>query len=142
MSTTTPLPAFGAGLWHFASYVDRYATEVCLAVVAGRDVPDWVREALPGLPATMSSTSRTVAAFDRGVVDLVEAVVLAPSVGDTFRGVVVDLDRDTRGSLQVREPAVVARVTSPERPLPLGETVDARLAEASVADRKVAFVVE
>ncbi len=27
MSSTTPLPAFGAGLWHFASYVDRYATD-------------------------------------------------------------------------------------------------------------------
>jgi xylose isomerase len=27
MSTTSPLPEFGAGLWHFASYVDRYATD-------------------------------------------------------------------------------------------------------------------
>lgn len=122
--------------------VDRYATEVCLAVVAGREVPAWVRDGLPGLPATMASTSRTVAAFDRGVVDLVEAVVLAPSVGRTFRGVVVDLDRETRGSLQVRDPAVVARVTSAEEPLPLGGTVEARLTQASVAERRVTFAVE
>jgi xylose isomerase len=27
MSTTSQLPEFGAGLWHFASYVDRYATD-------------------------------------------------------------------------------------------------------------------
>ncbi|WP_309134094.1 RNB domain-containing ribonuclease [Cellulomonas sp.] len=125
--------------------VDRYGTEVCLAVVAGRDVPPWVRDALPALPAVMAETGRRAGAFDRGALDLVEAVVLAPALGRTFRGAVVDVDErgdgSTRGQLQVREPAVRARVTA-DGPLPLGRLVDARLVEASVPHRRVAFSVE
>jgi exoribonuclease R len=124
--------------------VDRYGTETCLAAVAGRGVPDWVDAALPELPATMSTTGRRVSAFDRGVLDLVEAVVLAPHVGATFSGVVVDADEPredgARGSLQLRQPAVVARVTSRDGPLPLGGALDARLDEVSVPDRRVRFV--
>jgi hypothetical protein len=90
------------------------------------------------------STGRRVSAFDRGVLDLVEAVVLAPHVGATFSGVVVDADEPredgARGSLQLREPAVVARVTSHDGPLPLGGALDARLDEVSVPDRRVRFV--
>ncbi len=125
--------------------VDRYGTEVCLATVAGRPVPDWVHEALPGLPATMARTGRRVSAFDRGVLDLVEAAVLAPHVGATFTGVVVDADepRDgrARGALQLRDPAVVAPVVTASGALPLGGTIDARLDEASVLHRRVTFVV-
>lgn len=125
--------------------VDRYGTEVCLAAVGGHDVPAWVHDALPGLPATMARTGRRVAAFDRGALDLVEAVVLAPRVGETFTGVVVDVDepRDgrVRGALQLRDPAVVAPVlgAGPEA-LPLGEALDARLDEVSVVHRRVTFV--
>ncbi|GIG40304.1 RNB domain-containing ribonuclease [Cellulomonas phragmiteti] len=124
--------------------VDRYGTEVCLAAVAGRAVPGWVHDALPDLPATMTRTGRRVAAFDRGALDLVEAVVLAPRVGERFTGVVVDADepRDgrVRGALQLRDPAVVAPVTSAAGGLPLGGTVDVRLDEVSVAHRRVTFV--
>ena len=34
---------------------DRYATEVCLALHAGRPVPDWARAALPRLPEVMAA---------------------------------------------------------------------------------------
>ena len=124
--------------------VDRYGTEVCLAAVAGRDVPDWVHDALPGLPATMARTGRRVSAFDRGALDLVEAVVLAPHVGGAFTGVVVDVgeprDGRARGALQLRDPAVVAPVTSASGVLPLGGTLDVRLDEVSVLHRRVTFV--
>ncbi|MBF0687703.1 MAG: RNB domain-containing ribonuclease [Cellulomonas sp.] len=124
--------------------VDRYGTEVCLAAVAGCEVPAWVHDALPGLPGTMTSTGRRVAAFDRGAVDLVEAVVLEPHVGETFTGVVVDADepRDgrTRGALLLRDPAVVAPVTSGGA-LPLGKSLTVRLDEVSVPHRRVTFVV-
>ncbi|MCC2316186.1 RNB domain-containing ribonuclease [Cellulomonas xiejunii] len=124
--------------------VDRYGTEVCLAAVAGRDVPAWVHDALPALPGTMTSTGRRVSAFDRGAVDLVEAVVLEPRVGETFTGVVVDADepRDgrTRGALLLRDPAVVAPVTSGGA-LPLGGSLTVRLDEVSVPHRRVTFVV-
>lgn len=123
--------------------VDRYGTEVCLAVVAGREVPAWVHDALPELPATMARTGRRVSAFDRGALDLVEAVVLAPRVGERFTGVVVDADEPkagrTRGALQLREPAVVAPVTA-AGDLPLGQPLDARLDEVSVPHRRVTFV--
>lgn len=124
--------------------VDRYGTEVCLAAVAGRDVPAWVTQALPGTPATMARTGRRLAAFDRGVLDLVEAVLLEPCVGRTFTGVVVDAearDSGARGSVQLREPAVVAPVSGPTGELPLGATVDVRLDEVSVHHRRVTFVV-
>ncbi|MBD7918529.1 RNB domain-containing ribonuclease [Cellulomonas sp. Sa3CUA2] len=123
--------------------VDRYGTEVCLAAVAGREVPAWVLAALPELPGTMARTGRRVSAFDRGALDLVEAVVLAPRVGETFTGVVVDADepRDgrVRGALQLRDPAVVAPVTS-DGALALGGSLDVRLDEVSVAHRRVTFV--
>jgi len=124
--------------------VDRYGTEVCLATVAGREVPDWVHDALPGLPDTMARTGRRVSAFDRGVLDLVEAAVLAPHVGETFTGVVVDADEPregrARGALQLRDPAVVAPVVSTSGALPLGDTLDARLDEVSVVHRRVTFL--
>lgn len=125
--------------------VDRYGSEVCLAVAAGRAVPAWVTAALPGLPATMAGTGRRASAFDRGALDLVEAAVLARAVGRTFRGVVVDADEPedgrARGQLQLREPAVRARVTT-DAPLPLGDEVEARLTEVSVPHRRVVFAVE
>ena len=37
---------------------DRFTTEVCLAVGAGREVPGWVREALPLLPDLLADSGR------------------------------------------------------------------------------------
>lgn len=39
--------------------VDRYGTKVCLAVCSGRDIPEWVHEALPQLPSAMGVSDRT-----------------------------------------------------------------------------------
>ena len=90
--------------------VDRYVGEVCLAVSAGTDVPDWVRAALPDLPETMEDSNRRQQGFESGIVSLVEAAVLAGSVGEVFEAVVVDADKDGEGgSVQLREPAVTAR---------------------------------
>ena len=90
--------------------VDRYVGEVCLAVSAGTDVPDWVRAALPDLPETMEDSNRRQQGFESGIVSLVEAAVLAGSVGQVFEAVVVDADKDGEGgSVQLRKPAVTAR---------------------------------
>lgn len=84
-----------------------------------------------------------MAAFDRGALDLVEAVVLAPHAGEHFTGVVVDADAPkdgrVRGALQLREPAVVAPVTA-SGDLPLGQRLEVRLDEVSVPHRRVTFV--
>ena len=52
---------------------DRYAGEVCLALCAGKPVPDWVRAALPDLPKTLEESARRAGAYERAVLDLVEA---------------------------------------------------------------------
>jgi exoribonuclease R len=122
--------------------VDRYGLEVCLALSAGRDVPEWVLEALPGLPATMRSAAGRASAFERACVDIVEAALLAHRVGRAFDAVVVEAgeprdDGLRRGEVLLREPAVRARVEGAE--LPLGERVRVTLAEASVPERRVRF---
>lgn len=118
--------------------VDRYVGEVCLAVSAGTDVPDWVRATLPDLPETMEDSNRRQQGFESGIVSLVEAAVLAGSVGEVFEAVVVDADKDGEGgSVQLREPAVTARCSG--RDLPLGHRLDVRLIEANVEQRVVRF---
>ena len=119
---------------------DRYAGEVCLALCAGEEVPDWVRAALPGLPETMQRSGRLASAYERGVLDLVEAGVLRDLVGQEVDAVVVDVDerRPTRGQVVVAELAVEAPVES-DAELPLGQDLRVRLVEASVPDRRVLF---
>ena len=71
---------------------DRYATEVCLALHGGADVPDWVREALPKLPDVMAATDRVAGAAEHGAIDLTEAVLLSGRVGERFDAAVLDVD--------------------------------------------------
>ncbi|MFT4286153.1 RNB domain-containing ribonuclease [Nocardioides sp.] len=122
--------------------VDRYAGEICVAVCAGEPVPSWVTERMPEVPDTMRRTASLAGSYERAILDLVEAGVLAPHVGERFDGVVIDLDdRDQgRGTVTVPEPAVEAPVSGPA-PLPLGTDVSVRLTEADVAKRKVAFTL-
>jgi exoribonuclease R len=118
--------------------VDRYVGEICLAVSAGTDVPDWVRSALPDLPETMEDSNRRNQGFESGIVSLVEAAVLAGSVGQVFQAVVIDADKDGEGgSVQLAEPAVTARCSG--RNLPLGHRLQVRLVTADVEQRLVRF---
>ncbi len=131
--------------------VDRFGTEVCLAACADADVPDWVLAALPAVPEAMAQAGRRASAYTRGGIDLVEAAVLQPRVGDTFPGVVVEGSRsrrrnlppeDRRGEVVVRDPAVRAKVKpGPDGALHLGKPMLARLVEASVDSRSVLFEV-
>ena len=121
---------------------DRYASEIAVAACAGAPVPDWVRVALPALPSVMGRTAQRAATYDREGTEVVEAAVLAPRVGSTFDGVVVDRrdDEPARGELVVRHPAVRARIEAAAGgELPLGVPVRARLAQASVTGRRVLF---
>lgn len=123
--------------------VDRYATEVCLAISAGTAVPAWVLQAMPALPAVMAETGRRASSFERECVDIVEASLLAGRLGEEFDGVVVDVDDPAeemqRGLVVLREPAVRARVVGPR--LPLGDEVRVQLAEADVSARRVTFTL-
>jgi exoribonuclease R len=118
---------------------DRHTGEICLALAAGREPPDWARQALPVLPATMAGATRRAQELERAVVDLAEAVVLAPRVHETFDAVVVESGA-TRGVVQLRDPAVRARCQGDD--LPLGEELRVRLVEVDLAARRVVFVPE
>ena len=78
----------------------------------------------PSCPATLRSSASRARAYERAILDLVEAGVLADRVGETFAGVVVDVDdKDPhRGVVVVHDPDVEARVVS-SAPLPLGTDV-------------------
>src|SRR5204862_477957 len=77
--------------------VDRFATEICLAASAGRDVPDWVREALADVPERMAASDVLAAKVERACIDQVEAWVLAEQVGGEFSAVVLRADETKAG---------------------------------------------
>jgi exoribonuclease R len=111
---------------------DRFVSECCLAACAGAAVPDWVRAALPGLPAAMAAADHRAHAVERGVVDLVEAVLLQGHEGERFDAVVID-----DGLVQLRDPAVRARIDA-GHPEP-GTEISVRLDRADPASRTVEF---
>ncbi|TYL45875.1 RNB domain-containing ribonuclease [Nocardioides sp. BGMRC 2183] len=119
---------------------DRFAGEICLAACAGSEVPRWVSEALPSLPELLADSARRAGAYERAVLDLIEAGTLAARVGEEFTGVItsVEEERPERGVVLVTAIGVEARVTS-ERRLPLGTEVTVRLAAADPGARKVLF---
>ncbi|SDS96191.1 RNB domain-containing ribonuclease [Jiangella sp. DSM 45060] len=120
--------------------VDRYAGEICVALSAGDAVPGWVVDRLGELPKTMQGSTRRANQYERAVLDLVEAAVLQGYVGESFDGVVVEVDdRDQRkGDVTIREPAVEAPI-SDGGDLPLGTDVRARLAAADPRTRTIRF---
>jgi exoribonuclease R len=117
---------------------DRYVSECALAACAGTAVPEWVHAGLPALPDVMAAADRRAHEVDRAVVDLAEALLLQAHVGEAFRGVVVEAG-PKGGEVQLREPAVRARLDGAD--LPLGDDVDVRLVVADVERRRVAFTL-
>jgi exoribonuclease R len=130
--------------------VDRYANEVCVALCARQPVPEWVRSALPGLPDTMQAADRHAHQYERAIIDLAESVILAPRVGETFAGAIIEIshtgagrDKPSHGSahsgiVMLRDPAIEAKVTS-NAELPLGDEVAVKLLQADPARRMVSF---
>lgn len=119
---------------------DRYAGEVCVAISAGEPVPEWAATELPALPAVMAESNRRAHRYERGVVNLVEALLLEPLIGQEFTGTVLEVDSERGdGVLQLAEPAVEARVTGAD--LVLGREVRATLIAADPVAGRVEFVV-
>ncbi len=122
--------------------VDRYAGEIAVALCADQPVPDWVRARLHGLPKEMDAADRRAHQFDGAVLSLVEAGMLRTRVGETFLGVVTEVDgRDSSaGVVVLHDPAVEARVNAADGgALPLGREVAVRLVEADTSTRVVRF---
>ncbi|TAL74752.1 MAG: RNB domain-containing ribonuclease [Rhodanobacter sp.] len=127
--------------------VDRYVGEVCVALCAGSTVPTWARAGLAELPALMGGADRRAHQYERAVIDLIEAVLLAPQAGAAFAGAIVELGDAAHhraapaahsGVVMLHAPAIEARVTAAQ-PLPLGQEVRVRLVEADPLQRSVRF---
>ncbi|MEU4197705.1 RNB domain-containing ribonuclease [Kribbella sp. NPDC026611] len=120
--------------------VDRWAGEICVALSAGTDVPAWVRDSMDEIPKVMDDADRRAHAYERSIVSMVEAGLVADQVGSTFDGVITDVDEreTTRGIVALSTLAIEGRVTGPS-PLPLGQRVRVKLVEADIAKRTIAF---
>ncbi len=115
---------------------DRFANECLLAICADQDVPAWAVEGAEEMPEVLGRARRRERALDRGVVDLAEALLLAPRLGEVFSAVVTTERRDGQVAIQIREPAVAATCLSEASP---GEVIDVRLTAADPDARRVVF---
>ncbi len=122
--------------------VDRYTGEICLALCAGTDVPAWVLAKLADLPEEMRESTRRANQYENAVVNLVESGILQHRVGQTFPGVVVEVEHGEThvGVVNIQEPAIEAKVTSTTA-LPLGSDVNVRLKAADLTSRTVEFEI-
>lgn len=145
-TSRAPLPATVAHAGLGASYahvtapirrlVDRFGTEVCLAVCADAEVPERTRASLPELPALMAASDALASRVERACLAQVEAWTLCNRVGEEFPAVVLRAETHV-GEVFVAHPPVVARCVGDE--LPEGARIQVRLADADVARRKVIF---
>lgn len=118
--------------------VDRYAGEICLALCADRPVPEWVLQALDGLPEEMRAAERQAKQYERAILDRVEAALLANRVGETFVATLIEVDAEReRGTVMIREPAIEAPVSGGD--LPLGQESVVRLTGADSELGRVTF---
>jgi exoribonuclease R len=116
--------------------VDRFGTEVCLALTAGRPPAPELRAALPEIPALMAASDRRTREVERAVLDATEAWLLRGREGQVFSAVVVDAE-DGRGTVVLDGLAIRGRCTGDAlRP---GTRVRVRLEQADVAGRTVRF---
>jgi exoribonuclease R len=116
---------------------DRYANEIVVAQCAGASPPEWALAALDELVETMEKATQHDSAVERAAIDAVECAVLAPRVGASFDGAVVD--RNAKGVIvQLRDPAVVAPVPVHAA---LGDEIRVTLSGVDPVARRVEFTV-
>jgi len=116
--------------------VDRFATEICLALAADQPVPDWVRAALPELPGLMAGSDALANKVDKACLDQVEAWVLGNRIGQEFDAIVLRAE-GASAEVFLTDPPVIAKCVGAN--LSEGETVRVRLSKADAETRKVVF---
>jgi exoribonuclease R len=129
---------------------DRYVVMAAYAVANGKPVPKAVTAAFERLPKVMARADALGGNISRAVIDLAEAVVLQPRIGESFAAVVTDVDQ--RGPrIQLCGLPVVSRLkeTGAEAGagveagarLEAGANITVRLDEADPQSRKISFSV-
>ncbi|MCT1683412.1 RNB domain-containing ribonuclease [Corynebacterium appendicis] len=117
--------------------VDRYSTEVCLALCAGTEIPQWVHDDTARVLKTMGRTSQLANTVDRACLNLTEATVLQPWVGENFTGVVLQTNEESdTARVFIADPPVLAECAgTPEEATEVGMS----LVRADVDKREVLF---
>jgi exoribonuclease R len=120
--------------------VDRWTSEICVALCADQPVPEWIRESMDDIPKIMEECDRKANAYERSILSMVEAGLVVDHLGAEFDGVITDVDeRDpTRGIVALSTLAIEGRVSG-TAVLPLGQPVRVKLVEADIAKRTIAF---
>ena len=138
--TETMQAAIGAPYAHTTAplrrLVDRWSLVLCDALANGREVPEWARSSLAGLPAAMARSAAVAGRLDAGSIDRVEAALLAGHEGEVFDALVLNV-RGTTARVQIDRPPVEATVTGLDAAP--GTSAAIRLLAASVPDGTVAF---
>lgn len=117
--------------------IDRFATEYCLAICAGTEIPEWVTGRADAVVEAMQRTSQLANAVDRACLDLTEATVLAPWVGHNFDAVILTSDEERdQAHIFLPEPPVLANALGHPAQ---GTTTKVSLIRADVETRDVAF---
>ncbi len=93
--------------------VDRWSLTIALAVTRGEEIPAWVHESLPQLPDLMRASAQRSSVLNSRTVDLVEAALLAPRVGEQFDAVVIRRNGE-KGAVQIADPPVTASMPLPD----------------------------
>ena len=93
--------------------------------------------AFPALPGEMAAAADRHNRLERTMIDVVEAAVLAPFVGQVADALVIDLWKRNRGEVALRDPAVIGPCDDVDE---LAAQVQVRLEEASVERRTIRFV--
>ena len=117
--------------------VDRFGTEVCLAVTAGAALPEWLAAALPTLPVGDGGVRRAGGQGGAGLRGPHRGRAAGLRVGAEFDAVVLRASgpEDEPGEVFVAEPPVLARCTGVPR---AGEVVRVELVEADPATGRIA----
>ena len=121
--------------------VDRFATEVCLALKAGRDIPEWVTGNADRVVKTMRKSSQFVSQVENACLRLTEATVLEPWEGQSFAAVVMstrekNADNPATARIFVPQPPLLATcVGAPEQ----GSEVTVTLVTADADNREITF---
>ena len=113
---------------------DRYVLDTVCAISAGVPLP-----ALPaGLAQIMERAESVASKVDRAAIDLVEAVMLAPRVGEVFDAAVIDSSHDG-AQVQLASPPVRARVRLARRHAQPGARVRLRLVSVDLGADQLVF---
>ena len=115
--------------------IDRYATEVCLAICAGTEVPEWVMRDAPRVIKTMGRSSQLANTVEKACLHLTEATVLEPWVGHNFDGVTLKTGENAARVFIVDPPVLAPSSGAPEE----GAETTFSLVRADPAAREVNF---